>query len=186
MLQEELEQNCINRVLNGEPEAFRLLVERHEDHVLGIAIQILKGREEAEEVAQDVFLKAYRSLDKYAGKSKFGTWLYRITYNEAISKLRGNKKQRAVLADDFDEYDFVDTEVYDEEHEEQLLSLEEAVQKLKEPDQLLLNLYYQQDKKVKEIAEIIGMSESNIKIRLHRSRSTLQELLKKKGHGEQV
>jgi RNA polymerase sigma-70 factor (ECF subfamily) len=78
-------------VLKGEQSAYTFLVEKHKNLVFSIVLKVLSSREDAEEVAQDVFLKAYQSLGSFEMKSKFSTWLYRIAYNAAISKTRKKK-----------------------------------------------------------------------------------------------
>ena len=81
----------IDRVLSGDVSAYALLVSKHKNLVFSIVLKILNNREDAEEIAQDVFLKAYQSLKKFEQKSKFSTWLYRIAYNSAISRTRKKK-----------------------------------------------------------------------------------------------
>src|SRR5690554_4890402 len=81
----------IEKVLSGESNYFSNLVEKYKDIVFSIAIKILKNREDAEEMAQESFIKAYKSLQTFKGNAKFSTWLYRITYNTCISELRKRK-----------------------------------------------------------------------------------------------
>ena len=83
----------IDRILSGEVAAYASLVEKHKDLVFSIALKVLNNREDAEEVAQDAFVKAYQSLKTFERKSKFSTWLYRIVYNAAVSKTRKKKME---------------------------------------------------------------------------------------------
>jgi len=86
----------IEKVINGDTSAYTNLVNKHKDMVYTIALRIARNHQDAEEIAQDVFLKAFQSLESFRQKSKFSTWLYRIVYNTAISKIR--KKQPEVTA----------------------------------------------------------------------------------------
>ena len=89
----------ISKVLNGEPNYFSFIVEKYQDIVFSIALKVLRNREDAEEMAQESFIKAYKSLHTFKGNAKFSTWLYRITYNSCISEVR-KKKQYFVSTDD--------------------------------------------------------------------------------------
>src|SRR5512142_656682 len=82
----------IEQVLAGKTSAFSSLVDRHKDRAFNLAFRIAGNREEAEEITQDAFLKAFRSLDRFRRQSSFNTWLYRIVYNTAISLVRTHKK----------------------------------------------------------------------------------------------
>ncbi|NQV52609.1 MAG: RNA polymerase sigma factor [Flavobacteriales bacterium] len=171
------EPNLIKQTLEGDHRAFRTLVEMHHMNVFNLVIRIVQQRELAEEIAQDVFLKAFRSLRKFKGTSKFSTWLYRIAYNEAVTNTRKKRFQ-------FEELEETHASVEDgaflfggdvDIEEEQMQLLETAVKGLKTEAQLLLGMYYQQDLSVKEISEITGESESNVKVRLFRTRKQIQE-----------
>ncbi|MFW6101986.1 MAG: RNA polymerase sigma factor, partial [Bacteroidota bacterium] len=99
----------IERVLQGDHSSYATLVERHKDMVFTLAYRILKSREDAEEISQDAFMKAYRSLKKFRKEAKFSTWLYRIVYNLCVSRLRKNKKQIVSLDDEDKNIDIEDT-----------------------------------------------------------------------------
>ena len=87
------DQHYINLILNGNPNAFATLVDRYKNMVYTLALKMLTNKEEAEEIAQDTFVKAYHSLNKFKGESKFSTWIYKITYNTCLDRLKKNKKQ---------------------------------------------------------------------------------------------
>ena len=95
------DQYYIQKVKAGEADAFRFLVERHKTIVFNIVLQVTRNNEDTEEVAQDVFLKAYQSINSFKGDSKFSTWLYRISYNMAVSKVR-KKKLPISSVDDYE------------------------------------------------------------------------------------
>ncbi len=171
------ELNLINQTLKGDRRAYRTLVELHHLNVFSLVMRIVQQRELAEEIAQDVFLKAFRSLQKFKGTSKFSTWLYRIAYSEAVTSTRKKRFK-------FEELGEAHASVQDgaflfdgnvDVEEEQMQLLETAVKGLKNEAQLLLGMYYQQDLSVKEISEITGESESNVKVRLFRIRKQIQE-----------
>ena len=87
------DQYLIDKTLNGDTRAFGELVERYQAFVFTIALRIVKVREEAEEVAQDAFIKAFQSITSYRGESKFSSWLYSIAYRKALDAIRKNKKK---------------------------------------------------------------------------------------------
>jgi RNA polymerase sigma-70 factor (ECF subfamily) len=147
----------IKSVLSGDVHAYAHLVDRYKDMVFTLAARMMRNREEAEEVAQDIFLKAYQSLHTFRGQSKFSTWIYRITYNTSISRLR--KKRPAVSS--IDETDLAENGFTDTGNGLQLLELEEkknmvnkALQELEEEDGFLITLYYYDDRTMDELAEI--------------------------------
>ena len=99
------DQHYINLILNGDASAFSILVDRYKDLVFSLTIKMLKNREEAEEVSQDTFIKAYKSLPKFKGDSKFSTWIYKIAYNSCLDRLKKNKKfYNNVPIDEFTEH----------------------------------------------------------------------------------
>jgi len=168
----------IDRILNGEVAAYASLVEKHKDLVFSIALKVMNNREDAEEVAQDAFVKAYQSLRSFERKSKFSTWLYRIAYNSAVSRTR-KKKVEFVAMDEtlIRNYAGDDSpgrlEQLDE-NEQQML-MEKALKQLPEEDQLLVTLFYHADHSIEDISFITGLSASNVKVRLHRIRKRLYE-----------
>jgi len=86
------DQHYINLVLQGDANAFSILVDRYKDLVFTLTLRLLKNREEAEEVPQDTFVKVYKSLAKFKGNSKFSTWIYKIIYNTSLDRIKKNKK----------------------------------------------------------------------------------------------
>jgi len=171
----------IKQVLEGDNSAFAMLVERHTDMVFTIVIKLVKNHHEAEEVAQDVFIKAYQALPGFEGTARFSTWLYRIAYNTAISKLRKPKKVFAPidenLIDNFTT-DSVERGVEALSQEEMLLALNSVMEKLPEEDSLLLNLFYKNSMTVEDISQITGLTQSNVKVRLYRIRKRMYDELK--------
>jgi RNA polymerase sigma factor (sigma-70 family) len=165
--------HLINRILEGDTSGFAVLVDRYKDLAYTIAVRITGNREDAEEVVQDAFVKAFRSLSAFRRQSRFSTWLYRIVYNAAVSRkrLKGFDMQR--LEDHPQAETFSDTEPYPEADRRELL--EKAMLKLPEEDRVVLTLYYVEELPVEEIHQITGLSKANVKIRLFRARKKLQD-----------
>ena len=173
----------IEKVKKGNSAAFKYLVERHKDMVFTLALRITRNREDAEEIAQDVFLKAFQSISSFKGDSKFSTWLYKIAYNMSISHTR--KKNYDIV--DIDENlisDYKIFETYNEfikiEETEKNKILKDAVNILNEEEGLIITLYYIKEHSVQEIEEITSLSKSNIKIKLFRARKKLFSILNEK------
>jgi RNA polymerase sigma factor (sigma-70 family) len=166
----------IDRILGGEVAAYASLVEKHKEMVFSIALKILNNREDAEEVAQDAFVKAYQSLKSFERKSKFSTWMYRIVYNAAVSRTR-KKKMEFVAMDDAIIRNYTETELTDRvdqlDENDQRMLMEKAIRRLPEEDHLLVTLFYHSDNSIDEISYITGLSASNVKVRLHRIRKRL-------------
>jgi len=171
----------INEVKNGNVNAFEFLVERHKNMIFTIIMRIVRIREEAEEIAQDTFLKAFQSITSFEGKSEFSTWLYKIAYNLSISHKR-KKKYKSVEIDENLISDNTDFETYNDfiklEETEKNKILQKAVNSLSSDEALIITLYYIQELSINEIREITNLSKSNIKIKLFRARKQLFLLLK--------
>jgi RNA polymerase sigma-70 factor (ECF subfamily) len=175
------DQHYINLVIGGDSHAFAVLVDRYKNFVFTLSIKMLQNREEAEEVAQDVFIKVYRSLQKFKTESKFSTWLYRITYNTCLDKMRSKKRNTPVFSfDHFAEEEAVSLiNVLDTiEDRERKQMIQKCLDLLPAEDSFLLTLYYFQENSLKEISKIMSINENNLKIKLFRSRRRLTAILK--------
>jgi len=166
----------IDKVLNGDVNAYASLVDKHKNMIFSIALKIVRNREDAEEIAQDVFVKVYQSLVTFKKESKFSTWLYRIVYNAAISKTRKKNLETTNI-----NYDIVESYSEDEinvnlnrlDDDEQKKIINTVLKKLNPEDYLLVTLYYFEEKSVEEISEIANISQSNVKVKLFRTRKKL-------------
>jgi len=170
----------IEAVRKGNIQAFSYLVEKYQKLVYTLALKLLKRPEDAEELAQDTFIKAYQKLDTYEGKSKFSTWLYSITYNAGISELRKRRIEFKSLEEQkFSDQDEMKMHDYysetKKEDQEKYLNL--ALGKLPEDDQVLVTLYYYENQSMDDISEITGLTVSNIKVKIHRARKKMYSLL---------
>jgi RNA polymerase sigma factor (sigma-70 family) len=167
----------IGRILDGDTSGYAVLVERYKDLAFTIAYRILGKREDAEEVVQDAFVKAFRNLSSFRQKAKFSTWLYRIIYNTAISKHRQKKPgwqsiEDVIIPDNT-------MELMAEETDDRHKILETAMQQMPEEDRILLTLYYVDESSVDDLHSVLGISKANVKIKLFRARKRLQELVSK-------
>lgn len=174
------DQNYIEKVLAGDVSSFSYLVEKYKDMAYTVALKIVRNTEDAEEVAQDSFVKAFQQLKTFRGKSKFSTWLYTIIYRTAISKTR--KKKLEVT--NIDEYvinnystDSSSSQINNLKYEEQQNYIAKAIDNLPELDALLVTLFYMNDNTLDEIKDITGYSKTNIKVRLFRARKKLYKHL---------
>lgn len=174
------DQFYIDRVLKGDSNAFAHLINKYKNMVYTLAIKIVKNREDAEEVAQDSFLKAYQKLDGFKGQSKFSTWLYTIAYRNSLTKVRKKKLETTdidsyVLDNHKDDHDFPQLEAI--KNGEQQKYVKQAIDNLGETDSILITLFYLHDNSIEEIQEITDMSQSNVKVRLFRARKKLHKEL---------
>ena len=179
------DNHYIELVIKGETAAFTTLVNRYKDLVFTIAMNITRNREDAEEVAQDAFLNAFRKLDGFRRESGFATWLYRIAYNESISKVRKKRIITMELEEEITEIipeDEIEEDIAGLDENEQKKAVAKILEKLPEVDRVLITLFYMENHPVTEISEVTGLGESNVKVRLHRVRrkiyQELQEILK--------
>lgn len=167
----------IGRILDGDTSGYAVMVDRYKDLAFTIAFRILGKREDAEEVVQDAFVKAFQNLSSFRQKAKFSTWLYRIIYNTAISKHR----QKKPVWQQIEEITVPDnTAEFMSEEEDRHKILETAMQQLPEEDRILLTLYYIDESSVDDLHSILGISKANVKIKLFRARKRLQELVTNK------
>ena len=180
ILQMEEENKWIIAARKGNRLAFRRLVEKYQNYVFTIALKILKQRELAEEVAQDVFLKVFHTLDSFEGKSKFSTWLYTIAYRTAIDVARKKQLLTQTLEEERTKNwqdDFHEDGLQRVSRQDLQQYLKAAIDQLDPLDASIITLYYLHEKLVKEIAEITGLTETNIKTKLYRLRDRLREIL---------
>ncbi len=170
------DQIYIDKVLQGDANAFAYLVNKYKSLAFTVALKIVRNREDAEEIAQDSFVKAYTQLHTFKGESKFSTWLYTIVYRNSISKIR-KKKIETVDVDDYiienhkTDFDFPQIEAI--KNEEQKKYVAQAINNLSENDALLITLYHLNECSVEEIEEITGLTKTNIKVKLFRIRKKL-------------
>lgn len=177
------DQHYINLVNNGDTNAFAILVDRYKDLVFTLAIRLLKNREEAEEVSQDTFIKAYKSLVKFKGDSKFSTWIYKIAYNTSLDRIKKNKKHfNDVQIDEFTEHQIktIDSALDNLETQERNQSIKDCIALLPKDDGFLITLYYFDELTFEEISKVVDMTANNVKVKVFRIRKKLATILKER------
>ena len=177
------DQVYIDAILNGDANAFTVLVDRYKDLVFTLALRMMKHTEEAEEAAQDTFIKVYKSLNKFKGDSKFSTWIYRVAYNTCLDRLKKNKRQLYTL--EINEYTEHQVKTLDNaldqiEAKEKQQAIQDCLALLPSEDSFLLTLYYFEELSLEDIAKIVSLKPNNVKVKLYRSRKKLATILKRK------
>lgn len=176
------ERLYIQKILKGDTSAFSYFVDTYQDMAITIAYRICSNRQDAEDIVQNAFVKAFHNLHTFRSDSKFSTWFYRIVYNTAISQIK-----TSIFNTEFIDYRQMDTEdsysdwdiINEIEENEQKATISKAMDMLPKDESLLLSLYYIDDNPVKEIVKIVGLSEANVKVKLHRARKRLGDIIQK-------
>ncbi len=171
----------IKRTLDGDSASFGFLVDKYQNMVFTLAIKMLKHREESEEVSQDTFIKAYKSLSRFNGESKFSTWLYRVAYNTCLDRIKMNSK----FNNDVEINDVTSNEIFQAENifdslenKERSVIVQECMNKLPEDERIIMHLFYFEELSLKEIVDVVSLSEGNIKVKLFRARKKLVTIFK--------
>ena len=171
----------IQNVLNGDSAQYALLVKRHQRFVFTLALRFAKNREDAEEIAQDCFIKAYKALGTFKQTAKFSTWLYTITYTTAMTFLRRKRLETSSIND---EETFLQLENHISgfnangyERQDSHKYLNQAIQMLMPDDATIITLFYQGEQSLEEIGEMLNVEPNTIKVKLHRARHRLKEKL---------
>lgn len=177
------DSEIISRVLRGEQQAFAELVTRYQNFVFTITLRYTNSREDAEEIAQDVFVKAYRSLADFRGSSKFSTWLYTIVTTSCITFLRKKRLETHSLDDErvFEQADnqnsgFGANQV---EQKSKVAMVNQAIKLLLPDDAKIITLFYKGEQSLDEIGVIMGLEPNTVKVKLHRARQRLKEKMEK-------
>ena len=180
-MEKKTDEYYIREILKGDTGSFSQLVEKYSRLAFSLSMKLLNQREDAEEAAQDSFVKAYNSLSSFQSSSTFKTWFFRIVYNTSISKLRTRKN----IEVKFEDVKITDSEINYTENaigklnsEDRQKYLQIGLDRLAPDERVLLNMYYYDDFSMDEISVITGLSESNVKVKIHRSRKRLLQELK--------
>jgi RNA polymerase sigma-70 factor (ECF subfamily) len=180
----------VERASNGDADAFEALVARYQDRVYNIALRMVRRPEEAEDVTQETFLKVYRSLPSFGGRSAFYTWIFRIAVNASLSRLRsiGRRREREIPAHvggDAEEAGTVLEPTAREEGPVEVLQCEESTRRVQEAidslgpeDRAAVILRDSEGLSYDEIARALSTTRAAIKSRLHRARAELASKLK--------
>ena len=178
-MSEEVDAVRVRECLAGDPQAFAELVERYEKPVFNVAVRMLRNPDDARDVTQTVFLKAYQNLSSYDPKFRFYSWIYRMAINESIDilRLRGRSAGPAdeqLVADDASPAESL---AVDELREVVL----DAVQKLDADHRAVIVLRYFVDRSYEDMGQILGIAAGTVKSRLYEARQQLKEQLASRG-----
>jgi RNA polymerase sigma-70 factor (ECF subfamily) len=171
----------INQVLQGDQQSFEELIKRYQNFVFTIALRYIRNREDAEEVAQDVFVKAYRSLADFRGNARFSTWLYTIAMNTTRTFLRKVKPpvdslDHAMISETVNTQATGNGADLTEQRSTRLL-INQAIGLLSPDDAMIITLFYKAEQSIEETGLIMGLTPNAVKVKLHRARLRLKEKL---------
>ena len=184
------EKYLLERAKSGEVEAFERLIEGYQKKVFNIALRMIGNYDDASELAQEVFIKVYKSIRSFKEESSFSTWIYKITSNVCLDEIRKRKNKKVVYLDD--DVKLEDGEVRhqiedDSPSPEALLErkeikrvVKEAIQSLSEEHRLVIVMRDLQGMSYEEIGKIVKCPEGTVKSRINRARQALKEILKRK------
>jgi RNA polymerase sigma-70 factor (ECF subfamily) len=177
------DSEIISLVLKGDHNAYALLVERYKSYVFTLTLRFIKNREDAEEVSQDIFVKAYRYLADFKGTAKFSTWLYTIVNTTCITFLR--KKRLDIKSLDVEgTFEIADSQdsgfrANQVEQKSRLNMVNQAIALLSPDDAEIITLFYKNEQSLEEIGQILGVEVNTAKVRLHRARARLKEKMER-------
>lgn len=181
MQQLETDLELINSVLGGYTANYAVLVKRHQRFVFTLALRFAKSREDAEEIAQDCFIKAYKALGTFKQTAKFSTWLYTITYTTAMTYLRKKRLETSSIDDEEHVLQVANSDnSFDANPVEKKSTyqyLNQAISMLVPDDAAIITLFYKGEQSLEEIGGALVMEPNTVKVKLHRARHRLKEKL---------
>jgi RNA polymerase sigma-70 factor (ECF subfamily) len=173
----------IRRILQGEQALYAQLVQKYQQYVFTLVLRFTDNREDAEEISQDIFVKAYRSLADFRGDAKFSTWLYTIVRTSCITFLRKKKldttsidNERTLTQLENRESSFSANAI---EQKSKHAMVNAAIRLLSPDDSQLITLFYKGEQTLEEIGRIMGLEPNTVKVKLHRARHRLKEKMEK-------
>jgi len=178
------DHRIISSVVSGDSRAFSVLVDRYKDRAFSLAVRLVGRREEAEEIVQDAFVKAFKGLSGFRGDARFGTWLHRIVYNLCMTRVSRRRKGIESLDDLVGEERMPDDrspgmeEQMDER--DRFGFVEHELKNLGENLRTPIILFYIHEMKYEEIAEVMGLPIGTVKTNLHRGRKLLRDRISSK------
>ena len=176
------EETLIKNILHGDTRCFATLVDKYKDMVFAVVMRMVKNREDAEDLTQEIFVKAYTSLPKFKGESKFSTWLFRIAFNEASTMYRSNSLDTTPVEDWMNFEESADTgfitQMGELRSQERSQYIQKAMDRMDSRDAMILTLFYLNEHNIAEISDICSMSTANVKTTLSRARVRMAQILK--------
>ncbi|HMB23741.1 MAG TPA: sigma-70 family RNA polymerase sigma factor [Anaerolineales bacterium] len=178
----DTEQDLIQRARKGDQEAFAALVTEHQLYIYNLALRVLKNEDEALDIAQETFVRAWTALPNFRGQSQFRTWLYRITTNLCYNRLPGLRRSLSDLGDDIipeipETSIAFDNPARGFESRELRSHLQRAIDTLDENYRLLVSLRYQNEFSYEEIANTLNLPLGTVKTGLFRAKEQLRRAL---------
>jgi RNA polymerase sigma factor (sigma-70 family) len=173
------DQEIIDSVRKGNDSDYSIIVNRYKNKAFSMLKRMLKNEFDAEEVLQDCFLKAYKSLSAFKGDAKFSTWFYRIVYNTALTKLSSQKRKVESEMTSVEDHFNLESSYNSNEIEKKDMNefIHELIDKLPERYSAIVTMFYLNEMSVDEISEVMGITSSNVKVMLYRSRNALRDLI---------
>lgn len=173
----------LQKVLAGDISGFSYFIDQYKDMAYSIAFRIVNNREDAEEIVQDSFMKAYQALHTFRNDSKFSTWFYRIVVNQSFTKQTRDKTEAKTI--DLSKnpdvaIDQLESAYQKMTHDDQKKYINQALEELDSEDSLLLTLFYLNENSIEEIVEITAITRENVKMKLYRARKKMYGLLEQK------
>jgi RNA polymerase sigma-70 factor (ECF subfamily) len=169
------DQLIVSQIVSGQKDLFRLLVRQYEKAVFGMGLSFFRNSEDASDFTQEVFLKAYRSLSSFEGRSRFSTWLYKIAYNTALNEVNRRKEYLSLADEDTDKL------VNNGETPEKLTlrnaakdAVRSAIKELPERFRVCVDLFFFYDRSYQEIEAITGIPVNTIKSHVFRAKNILR------------
>lgn len=188
MQQHTDDKEIIAAVLQGNKAAYALLVDRYRNYVFALVRRYVPQQENAEELAQDVFVKTYKVLASYRGDCRFSTWLYTITHTTCLSALRRKPHNTTLPGDDvltrLHESVYQDTPGRQTDDKYRKIILQQAMNELADADAQVLELHYMAMQSIEEIAMITNNTTTNVKVRLYRARGRLKQIIETRYRAE--
>lgn len=173
MISAQEENELIDQILGGNEDSYAKLVNTYKSFAYTIAIRVLNDKFEAEEAAQDAFIKVYRNLKSFNRRSRFATWLYRIVFNTAV----GFRRKRKLSTETIEHHDRGSEHADSLERSDKEVFIGKAMEQLNEADRLAIQLYYIREFSLEEVAEMTGQRVNTLKVRVHRARQRLADEL---------
>lgn len=177
------EAELIERIVGGESEQFAYFLHRYGQKVFSLIVRLVGNVEDAEELRQDTFLRAYRGLAQFRGESSFQTWLLRIAYNSAANFLRKHRPTAFSLQDEETLEDTVGDNALEEELEaldtRRVECLHQAIEQLPAADQVLITEFYLSNQPLKDVAYVLNITPNAASVRLLRLKKKLYHLIKR-------
>jgi RNA polymerase sigma-70 factor (ECF subfamily) len=173
------EKEIIRNILSGDRDAFGEIILKYQDFIFNLIKGYVKIEEEAKDITQDVFIRAYKGIEKFRGDSKLSSWLYRIAYNLSINWIKRKKIDEVEINEDMVENTTVTKDWYDKMFEKEMIfeNLNKVIENLPQKYKIVIKLYYFEDRSYSEIAKILNIPLNTVKIQLLRAKKIMEKSL---------